>query len=436
MVIKEKPISRGSAEGRSNWYEAFEFLKAGQYEQAAEYLQTAIVTTNRTDDGFLVDILAAAHRICLVCSQCQAEVAWHRRACKEANRREQELRRQVCAILDSVSGHHLTDKQELRSDPFDVPLPELDPPESDPSKPVSRLSLWQRTQSLLGLRPQLQPPESEERKAVAPALPAPLVEDDEQSGPSLAVYCLGPLRVYSDDKLIEKWPGHKCKTIFKYLIAHRERPIHQEILMDLLWPEADPDAARRNLYQAIYSLRQALQSNGSEFPHILCEENCYRLNPELELWVDSEVFSQYYQTGQQLERKGHMPEAIKAYESAEMLYEGEFLAEDIYEDWLLVQRENLKFAHLDILDRLSRYYFEQAQLAMCIGLCQKILTKDNCREDAHRRLMRCYLRQGQRHLALRQYHLCVEALEAELAVPPMPATDELYQKIQISRNQF
>jgi DNA-binding SARP family transcriptional activator len=214
------------------------------------------------------------------------------------------------------------------------------------------------------------------------------------------------------------------------MLIHRESPVHQEILMDLFWPDIEPEAARRNLYQAIYSLRQTLQNGGPNFPYILCEGNCYRLNPELGLWVDSEAFTSHYKKGQRLERAGHLREAIKEYELAESLYEGEFLIEDLYEDWPLVHRQNLKLAHLDILDRLSQFYFEQEQFAMGIAFCQKLLVEDNCREDAHRRLMRCYQRQGQRHLALRQYHLCVEALKQELDVPPMPATDELYRQIQ------
>jgi len=198
--------------------------------------------------------------------------------------------------------------------------------------------------------------------------------------------------------------------------------------MDLFWRDTDPASARRNLYQAIYSLRQALHNNGLDFPYILCEESCYHLNPDIELWVDSEAFASHYQTGQRLEREGHLHKMIRAYELAENLYEGEFMVEDRYKDWTLVHRESLKHAHLDILDRLSQYYFDQAQFTTCIAFCQKILAQDNCREDAHRRLMRCYLHQSQRHLALRQYHLCAEALKRELNVPPMPATIELYQK--------
>jgi hypothetical protein len=43
--------------------------------------------------------------------------------------------------------------------------------------------------------------------------------------------------------------------------------------------------------------------------------------------------------------------------------------------------------------------------------------------------MRCYSRQGQPYLALRQYHLCVETLQAELEVSPMDETLDLYRRI-------
>jgi DNA-binding SARP family transcriptional activator len=44
--------------------------------------------------------------------------------------------------------------------------------------------------------------------------------------------------------------------------------------------------------------------------------------------------------------------------------------------------------------------------------------------------MRCYSRQGQPYLALRQYHLCMETLQKELDVPPMDETLALYQRIR------
>jgi DNA-binding SARP family transcriptional activator len=43
--------------------------------------------------------------------------------------------------------------------------------------------------------------------------------------------------------------------------------------------------------------------------------------------------------------------------------------------------------------------------------------------------MQCYSRLGQGPLALRQYQICVEALQAELQVDPAPETTRLYEQI-------
>jgi DNA-binding SARP family transcriptional activator len=169
---------------------------------------------------------------------------------------------------------------------------------------------------------------------------------------------------------------------------------------------------------------------------ILFNDGCYCLNPDIPLWIDSEAFSMHYQAGQQSERQGLVDQAIEAYEAAADLYEGEFLAEDIYEDWTLAHREHLKYIHLSLLDQLSQHYYKQEQFARSMMYSQRILAHDNCREDAHRRLMRCYQRQGQRHLALRQYHRCMEALKSELDVPPMPATTRLYEMIRQEQTHF
>lgn len=247
---------------------------------------------------------------------------------------------------------------------------------------------------------------------------------------SLLIYCLGPFRVYKNEQLIEKWPGNKCRQVLKYLVVHQATATNQEVLMELFWPEMDAKGARRNLYQAIYNLRQALQDDGAGHSYVLTEENHYRLNPELDLWVDSEAFDQHVQKAQTLMAAKRQEEAMREFQQAESLYQGEFLAEDRYEDWPLVLRENLKNAYLDALDQLSQHFYASEQFSMSIYYCRKILGEDNCREDVHRRVMLCYLSLGQPHLALRQYHSCVEALREELDVPPMPATEELYKQIR------
>jgi len=258
-------------------------------------------------------------------------------------------------------------------------------------------------------------------------------EEPAQSGKTatfLVVYCLGSFRVYQNDQLVQEWPSSKGKSIFKYLIAQRKQPVPKEVLMELFWPGAHPDAARNNLNVSIYGLRQALRNISPNFSHILFQEECYLLNTDMEFWIDVEEFKNRIQSGRQKEIRGEIASAMQEYQAAEALYQGEFLAEDRYEEWLVPQRQNLQDEYLKLLDSLSRYYIEQKDLTACLGVCTKMLAVDPCREEAHRRLMRCYCCQGQPYLALRQFHVCEDALRDELDLSPTETTKILYRQIR------
>jgi DNA-binding SARP family transcriptional activator len=417
------------ASDQAKWDLSCELLNAGQYEEVAQLLDQAATASEPIGDVGLVQILAAAHRICLALGQCRAEVEWHRQAFRQADQREDELRQQLHAILNLLSSWDAL-STGLRSGAYNVSVVELTLPEHVSVESVTRPGLWQQIQGLLGRSPRSPSPERAASEGFPQRRAPPSPVRDENSAPTLTVYCLGPFRVYQDDQLISDWPSGKGKCIFKYMIANSGRPIPKEVLMDLFWGDAGPDAARNNLNVAIYGLRQAFRATRPDFSHILFEDDRYLLNPAMPVWIDAEEFLRHFETGQILERKHKLARAMREYEIAEGLYQGDFLEEDLYQDWPMLQRESLRNSHISILDRSSRYYLKEKSYATCIHLCQKMLGEDNCREEVHRRLMRCYSRQGQRNLALRQYHLCVEKLQQELGVPPTDATVALYHRIR------
>jgi DNA-binding SARP family transcriptional activator len=191
-----------------------------------------------------------------------------------------------------------------------------------------------------------------------------------------------------------------------------------------------PDAARNNLNVAIHGLRRALRAGCPTASHVLYRDDCYLVNPDLCVWVDAEAFEQHCADAQALEERDDLAEAMRQYRAAEALYQGEYMEEDRYEEWMIPRRQRLEARYLELLDRLARYSYDREDEAACIALCHKMLAIDPCREEAHRRLMRCYYRQGQPYLAVRQYHLCAEQLADELEVPPAPATTALYRQIR------
>ncbi|HEY3311650.1 MAG TPA: BTAD domain-containing putative transcriptional regulator [Anaerolineales bacterium] len=244
----------------------------------------------------------------------------------------------------------------------------------------------------------------------------------------LNVSLLGNFQL-SIDKTHLQINGARAENVLKYLLMHHTQNISREVLMDMFWPEAIPEAARNNLNVAIHHLRQSFQSVTST-PIILFDRNVYRINPETKVYLDIDAFENHLLAGQQLEARGNTQSAVTEFETVIALYQGDFLQDDPYEDWAVPVREKLRIAYLDLLNHLSHIYFSQGKLAACVALCQLTLERDNCREDAHCLLMHCYCQQGQDYLALRQYQACVNALKNELEVEPSQATRELAERIR------
>jgi len=180
----------------------------------------------------------------------------------------------------------------------------------------------------------------------------------------------------------------------------------------------------------LHGLRQMFHLLDKDNEYILFKNECYFINPEIELSLDVEEFRYYWRLAQSSERERGIEAALGEYELAAALYKGDFMEDDLYEGWTALDRENLKEIYLVILDRLSNYYSCDGKPVTAINLCEIILKKDSCREDVHRRLMRCYYRLGQRDKAIKQFRKCSEILNLELEVPPTKTTVSLFQQIK------
>jgi DNA-binding SARP family transcriptional activator len=457
-----RPGSEQPTEHQALLRTATELLKAGQYDQVSALLHQVQLASEQRGDELPARVLDMARNICLACSQSQAEADWHQQAREEAAQREDKLRHQLITLLELVSEQ---EPSVVAGEWALVPAPPsaaLCPPVPDSPEPAEPLSLWQRIQGILhwrlgpqplereasrtsaveeAYRPSLFParatevvpsPTSRPAREAGPVPPSEMEKRTEPDAPLLVVYCLGPFRAYQDDHLITDWESLKAKCILKYLVAHHGAPIVKDVLMDVFWPDAEPEAARRNLHQAVYALRKTLRQRRPDFPYVWFEDDCYLLNPDTSTWLDFEQFEQHYREGQRLEAAGQLADAIEKYGIAEGLYQGDFLEEDLYEDWPAPQRRHLQILYLQMANRLGEYYVQHGDLAAAIVLCRKILSVDSCYEEAHRRLMRCYLAQGQRHLAVRQYQICVQALRDELDLTPSEETVTLYSRLTIT----
>jgi DNA-binding SARP family transcriptional activator len=191
-------------------------------------------------------------------------------------------------------------------------------------------------------------------------------------------------------------------------------------LAALLWGERGDEQARHSLRQALVALRKTLV--GVRPLPLLVEGESIALDPAA-VEVDAAAFERLVTEG--------TPAAL---EEATALYHGDLLAglgvtEPAFEEWLLGERERLRELAIEALAKLLRHQTDTGALESAIRTAVRLLALDPWQEAVHRALMRLYLGQGRRGMALRQYQFCVSVLQRELDTEPEPETKQLYQEI-------
>jgi DNA-binding SARP family transcriptional activator/CheY-like chemotaxis protein len=246
----------------------------------------------------------------------------------------------------------------------------------------------------------------------------------------MRILFLGNFQVMIRDRIVDEWPSKKGKSIFAYLSYHSNRRICRDVLMDVFWPNSMRESARNSLNVALHGLRKRFQQFDPEIEYIVFSNESYSINPELEIWTDVSEYGELWMRAQSVERSQGLEAAVVYYDQVASMYSGDFMSDELYEDWSTLERENLKEIFMVALEKISESRFDSGNLAETISICKAILERDGCREEIYRRLMCCYQKAGRRDKALSVYRQCVRSLKSDLDAEPSAATAELYRKIK------
>lgn len=220
------------------------------------------------------------------------------------------------------------------------------------------------------------------------------------------------------------WQRRSAKTLTKLLAVSPSHALHREEVMEILWPGLDLESALNGLGKALHAARRALEP---ELPprkssqYLQLTDCMLSINPE-RVVIDADHF-------QQLADDAQRSRTVTAYEAALAAYGGDLLPEDRYVDWCSERRQLLAELHVRLLLGLAEALEMDGAYSEAADRLRQAVEKDVTREDAHRRLIRAYAAMGDRDRALRQFHLCQDALRRELALTPQPETISLYQDL-------
>ncbi len=250
------------------------------------------------------------------------------------------------------------------------------------------------------------------------------------STPVLQVFFFGTFHLMINGQKVDRFPSRKGKDILAYLLFQHSRKAFRDELMEKFWPDSDPVQSRNSLNVELCKIRKALCKVAPGIDFICFRDEFYFINPNITIETDREKFLTHRKNGEYLWQRNDLSGMLREYQNAVDCYKGEFIEENLYEEWTIAERERLKEIYLQILEKLSHYYCINGKPLTAITLSERVLRKDCSREPAHRRLMFCYWRLNQRDRAIKQFHKCAKALSDELNVQPSDTTIRLFELIK------
>ena len=241
---------------------------------------------------------------------------------------------------------------------------------------------------------------------------------------ALRVRALGPLEVERADGTAVSFPYAKPRELLGYLLAHS--PSTKEQIGLALWPEASAAQLRNVFHVTLHHLRRSL----GDPAWITAKGGRYAFDRSLGVWYDAAEMEAAVAAARRAERDhGGEERAIDALRQGLALARGDFLEGSAAGDWAVAEGGRLRALVVDGWVLMGRLLSAIGRNEEAMEAFRTALGKDNLREDAHRELMRCLARTGERAQALRHYKLLAMLLRGEVGAEPSPETRALHDRL-------
>lgn len=242
----------------------------------------------------------------------------------------------------------------------------------------------------------------------------------------LRVRALGSFEVWREEEKIQftRKAQQKPFDLLKALITLDGRNVSERLITDMLWPEAEGDAAHSAFATTLHRLRQLIENDRA----IELKDGKLSLDSRY-CWVDTWVLDSVLKRTEADLRSGKIEEALKDIDKALSLYRGDFLAGDSDMLWTVQARDRLKNRILKVIDYASHRLISGSKAEKAAEYLRLGLAIDDCDEGLCQKLFEIHGDAGRRREAFEVYERLKKALATKLGVEPSPATKALFKKL-------
>ena len=248
------------------------------------------------------------------------------------------------------------------------------------------------------------------RRPSGPPAPASAPASPAAGAARLELILFGPPQVLHDGAAVAL-PVRKTLALLAYLAIEGRTPRHR--LADLLWPDLDESASRRNLRRVLHRLRAAGLGDA-----IVSDDDHVELG---DVVSDLAAFDRALAAGRD--------EVAESLARRPLLDGLEVDDAPAFVEWLQRRRDQVAKAWRAAATRRAAACEASGDLAEAIALHERLLDAEPLREETWRDLMRLHDARGNRGIALALYARCQALLRDELHLDPLPQTLRLAERI-------
>ncbi len=225
------------------------------------------------------------------------------------------------------------------------------------------------------------------------------------------------------------WRRKKAATLAERLALGMDALVDRETLAMELWPHAEFNSARNNLYSTISRLRSALGPTPDGKSCVLIQNECIGLNGDY-VKTDVRLFDQISREvlGNRTGARG--PHLIELCLKIEQLYAGPlYVPNGCNPTYFLRMRRIMESKYIDCMIRGANAALEENDLQSAVWLVESGLRQETAREDMVRCAMRVYGAAGRRRDIVELYSGHMHHLREQIDGVPEPETRRLYERL-------
>lgn len=241
-----------------------------------------------------------------------------------------------------------------------------------------------------------------------------------QQNQSLQIKMLGHFQMILKEKQLPplRWRTTRAQELFLYMLQCRGQFIRKSTLVELLWPEYEPNRAYSLLYTVIYHIRKTLEQFEDYFS-LTNSVDGYVLNLNNVL-LDVEEWENFMMSSLPLKNR-----TISDYVDMMKLFKDDYLKEYDYW-WAESERQRLKMLWLRTSFRMAEWYMSNHQQSKAVEKYLEICHQHPVAEEAHFALMKIFASNKNSLAVHRQYRLLVAILLEEFNEQPSTYITDWY----------